>query len=130
VLRDLGRLDLAVYRAIASTPTPTLDEPRRRLSDVATRSQLWLGIAGGMAGGMALVGGKTGRPRTIEYHLRKVFTKLGIFSRAELVRMRLDGEPVPRPGHRVDGQASQANLPYADRWSPGRSTDASPPAGS
>ncbi|MGZ8652160.1 MAG: phosphatase PAP2 family protein [Actinomycetota bacterium] len=57
VLRDLGRLDLAVYRAIAATPTPTLDQPLRRLSDVATRSKLWLGIAGTMA----LVGGKAGR---------------------------------------------------------------------
>ena len=69
-------------------------------------------------------------PRTIEYHLRKIFTKLGIFSRAELVRMRLDGVPVPRPGHRVGGRASQADLPNADRWSPGRSADASAPAGS
>jgi undecaprenyl-diphosphatase len=57
VLRDLGRLDLAVYRAIAATPTPTLDEPLRRLSDVATRSKLWLGIAAAMAA----VGGRTGR---------------------------------------------------------------------
>lgn len=57
VLRDLGRLDLAVYHAIAATPTPTLDGPLRRLSDVATRSKLWLGIAGTMA----LVGGRTGR---------------------------------------------------------------------
>lgn len=57
VLRDLGRLDLAVYRAIAATPTPTLDQPLRRLSDVATRSKLWFGIAGAMA----LVGGKAGR---------------------------------------------------------------------
>jgi membrane-associated phospholipid phosphatase len=57
VLRDLGRIDLAVYRAIAATPTPSLDEPLRRLSDVATRSKLWLGIAAAMA----VIGGRTGR---------------------------------------------------------------------
>jgi undecaprenyl-diphosphatase len=45
VLHELGRLDLSVYRAIAATPTPTLDEPLRRLSAIATRSKLWLGIA-------------------------------------------------------------------------------------
>lgn len=57
VLRELGRLDLAVYRAIAATPTPTLDEPLRRLSEIATRSKLWLG----MAAAMAVVGGPNGR---------------------------------------------------------------------
>jgi undecaprenyl-diphosphatase len=57
VLHDLGRLDLAVYRAVAATPTPTLDEPLRRLSDAATRSKLWLAIAGLMA----LLGGREGR---------------------------------------------------------------------
>lgn len=57
VLRELGRLDLAVYRAIASTPTPTLDQPLRRLSVIAARSKLWLG----MAAVMAVVGGPKGR---------------------------------------------------------------------
>lgn len=57
VLRELGRLDLAVYRAIAATPTPTLDQPLRRLSVIATRSKLWLG----MAAVMAVVGGPKGR---------------------------------------------------------------------
>jgi membrane-associated phospholipid phosphatase len=56
-LRELGRLDLAVYRVIAATPTPMLDEPLRRLSEIATRSKLWLGVAAVMA----VVGGPKGR---------------------------------------------------------------------
>lgn len=36
-------------------------------------------------------------PRTIDFHLRNVFAKLGISNRAELMRHRLDvGTPVPR----------------------------------
>jgi DNA-binding NarL/FixJ family response regulator len=38
-------------------------------------------------------------PRTIDYHLRQIFTKLGIASRVELVRLRVDegvtGDPEP-----------------------------------
>ncbi|HEU4396481.1 MAG TPA: helix-turn-helix transcriptional regulator, partial [Actinomycetota bacterium] len=29
-------------------------------------------------------------PRTIDYHLRQIFTKLGISSRAELIRLHVE----------------------------------------
>lgn len=48
-LRELGALDLAVYSAVAATPTPSLDEPLRRLSNAANDSRLWLAIAAGLA---------------------------------------------------------------------------------
>jgi len=57
VLGELGALDRAAYQAVASTPTPHLDRPLRRLSDVANHSALWVGIAGGLA----TVGGDRGR---------------------------------------------------------------------
>jgi membrane-associated phospholipid phosphatase len=44
-LADVERLDLSVYRAIAATPTPTLDEPLRRISSFANHSKPWLLIA-------------------------------------------------------------------------------------
>ena len=44
-LHELAQVDLAVYRAIAGTPTPTLDEPLRRLSGLANHSKLWVGAA-------------------------------------------------------------------------------------
>ena len=56
-LHELGAIDRAVYGAIASTPTPTIDEPLRRLSNLAGHSKLWLGVAGAMFG----LGGPTGR---------------------------------------------------------------------
>lgn len=57
VLRQVSDIDLAVYRAIASTPSPSLDEPMRRLSNAANRSVIWLAIAGGLF----VLGGRAGR---------------------------------------------------------------------
>jgi membrane-associated phospholipid phosphatase len=48
-LRELGAVDQAVYSAVAATPTPSLDEPLRRLSNAANNSRLWLAIAAGLA---------------------------------------------------------------------------------
>jgi DNA-binding CsgD family transcriptional regulator len=36
-------------------------------------------------------------PRTIDYHLRQIFTKLGISSRAELIRIRVDQGAIGEP---------------------------------
>ena len=57
MLRDLSRIDHAVYRAVADTPTPTLDEPLRRLSNAANRSGVWVATAGVIAAS----GGRRGR---------------------------------------------------------------------
>lgn len=55
-LQDAERIDLAVYAAVAGTPTPTLDRAMRRLSRAADYSRLSLASAsvlavGGGAGG-------------------------------------------------------------------------------
>jgi len=57
VLHDLSRVDHAVYEAVAATPTPTLDEPIRRLSNTANHSVIWVALAAVMAS----VGGRRGR---------------------------------------------------------------------
>jgi len=57
VLTELGEVDKAVYLAVAETPTPLLDPALRRLSKLADRSRLWVGIAAAMAA----VGGRQGR---------------------------------------------------------------------
>ena len=56
-LRDLGAVDLAIYSAVADTPTPSLDEALRRLSNAANNSGLWFAIAAALA----LAGGAAGR---------------------------------------------------------------------
>jgi membrane-associated phospholipid phosphatase len=56
-LRELSQIDVQVYRAVARTPSPTLDGLLRRLSRAANRSALWLMAAAGIA----VFGGPAGR---------------------------------------------------------------------
>jgi membrane-associated phospholipid phosphatase len=56
-LGEFNRLDLAVYAAIAATPTPGLDRAFRRLSRAADHSKLWLASAAVLAA----AGGARGR---------------------------------------------------------------------
>jgi undecaprenyl-diphosphatase len=57
VLRELGEVDRAVYRAVAATPTPTIDGPLRRFTAAADHSKLWVGTAAVLF----VVGGRKGR---------------------------------------------------------------------
>jgi membrane-associated phospholipid phosphatase len=61
-LEELGAVDRAAYDAIARTPTPSLDDPLRRLSNAANGSRLWLAIAAVLA----LFGGRRGRRAALE----------------------------------------------------------------
>ena len=54
---ELNKLDLAVYAAIAVTPTPAMDVALRRLSRAASYSRLWLGCSALLTA----CGGKRGR---------------------------------------------------------------------
>ena len=59
----MSEVDQAIYSVVAATPTPSLDEPLRILSNAADNSRLWLaaaaglGAAGGPAGRRAAVRG-------------------------------------------------------------------------
>lgn len=46
---ELSQVDRALYSAVASTPTPHLDEGLRDLSRAANKSVLWLTVATGLA---------------------------------------------------------------------------------
>ncbi len=55
--REIQALDVAVYAAIAATPTPTLDRAFTAVSRAADHSKLWTATAAALA----LVGGHDGR---------------------------------------------------------------------
>lgn len=50
-LLDAERIDVALYAAVAATPTPALDRELTALSHAADRSRLWMGAAAALATG-------------------------------------------------------------------------------
>ena len=102
ILHELAELDLAVYRAIATTPTPHLDEPMRRLTGLADHSKLWLGVAAVMA----TVGGRHGPSRG---HGRRRRPGRELVDRERAVEARGSPHP-PRPR----GRAGAAGTPGRD----------------
>ncbi len=106
--RDHLRTALEMFRTLGAAPWAERAEAELRATgetarkrDVSAVEQLTpqeLQIAGLVAGGLTnkdIAAQLFLSPRTVDYHLRKVFTKLGITSRAELIR---DGLPARDTG--------------------------------
>jgi membrane-associated phospholipid phosphatase len=55
-LREINRLDLAVYSAVAGSPTPSIDRGLRRLSRAADHSKISLALASAIGAGAGPVG--------------------------------------------------------------------------
>ena len=91
-LRDAERVDLAIYAAIARTPTPALDNAMRRLTRTADYSQLSLGAAALMA----VAGGRRGRRAALSGLASVGVTACGRQPRPEAPR----GPPAARPRRR------------------------------
>ncbi|MGH3479627.1 MAG: phosphatase PAP2 family protein [Nocardioidaceae bacterium] len=93
-LRELGAVDRAVYQAVAVTATPQLDDAFRKLSNAATYSRLWLGLAAVIA----TLGGRRGRRVALEGVLAigatSATVNLGI---KPLARRRRPERPDPVP---------------------------------
>jgi membrane-associated phospholipid phosphatase len=98
-LHQLAAVDRAVYAAIASTPTPALDDPMRRLSTAANYSRIWLGIAAVLA----TAGGQGGRRAAVRGVLAigvtSALVNLGVKSLWDRERPDRSGTRVPVGRH-------------------------------
>jgi undecaprenyl-diphosphatase len=99
LLRRLGRYDRAAYRSVARMSTPLLDEPLRRVSDLANHSKPWFLLAGLLA----LLGGRKGR--------RAALAGLGAVGAASLVV----NQPMKMAGERLRPDRDGLGVPK-QRW--------------
>src|SRR6476646_1593453 len=115
-LRELGAVDRAVYEAVADTPTPELDGPVRRLSNAASYSRLWLGVAAVLA----VLGGRRGRRAALEGVLA-----IGVTSATVNLGMKplAQRERPDRAGHAVFA-ARRVSMPESDSFPSGHAASA------
>jgi membrane-associated phospholipid phosphatase len=99
ILRELGQLDRAVYAAIADSPTPSIDEPLRRLSNAANLSKLWIGTGATLA----TLGGRPGRHAAltglVAIGVASAVVNQGIKRLYPRARPDREGEEVPEERH-------------------------------
>jgi undecaprenyl-diphosphatase len=115
-LGELTKLDVAVYEAIADTPTPELDRFFRRLSRAADHSKLWIGTSAVLA----VTGGDNGRRAAVNG-----LAAVGLTSAvANLVLKPLAGRRRPdREAHRVP-EARRVAKPQSTSFPSGHSASA------
>ena len=108
-LDDLKRVDTAVYAAIATTPTETLDHGLRRLSHAANYSRLSIGAAALLS----VFGGRDGRRAAVE-GLASVGVTSAVVNQVIkrlATRRRPDREGHEVPGARHVAMPSSASFP-------------------
>ena len=113
---SLGAVDRAVYEAVADTPTPELDGPVRKLSNAASYSRLWLGVAAVIA----VLGGRRGRRAALEGVLA-----IGVTSATVNLGMKplAQRERPDRAGHAVFA-ARRVPMPESDSFPSGHAASA------
>ena len=108
-LRELGAVDRAIYAAVASTPTPTLDEPLRRLSNAANNSRLWLAIAAGLAVAGGGAGRRSAAAGTVAIGITSALVNLA--AKSVWSRQRPDRAGAGVPGQRNVRMPASASFP-------------------
>jgi undecaprenyl-diphosphatase len=116
VREEFDRLDVAVYAAIAATPTPWMDAALRRLSLAANYSGLWLGSSALLA----VFGGKRGR-RATENGLAAIALTSAVVN---LVLKPLGNRRRPDRDTQNVPVTRQVEMPSSTSWPSGHSASA------
>ena len=113
---EADRLDIAVYAAIAATPTPSMDVAMRRLSGAANHSRLWLGCAALLGA----FGGERGRAAATNG-----LASIGLASAVVNLVLKPIGNR-RRPDRNVYAVplARQVAMPHSTSWPSGHSASA------
>jgi undecaprenyl-diphosphatase len=114
LVEEAHALDHAVYDAVATTPTPTLDGPITWFSNAANYSRLWVAIAAGIAA--------TGGPRGRRAALRAL-SVLGVTSAATNLAVK-QMVPRRRPERSIATPTREARMPTSSSFPSGHTASA------
>jgi membrane-associated phospholipid phosphatase len=113
---EAERLDVAVYAAIAATPTPAMDAALRGLSRAADRSRLWIACSGPFIA----FGGERGRHAAATGVASIALTSAVV----NLVLKRLGNRRRPDRGAHGVPVTRQVDMPRSTSWPSGHAASA------